>query len=345
MARIPGTTFWMGSKPGTNSPDESPRFQTRVAGFCLDLTEVTVLAYDDCVRAGRCTSAKHQTSTCNGNHDDRTDHPINCVTYEQADAFCKQRDSRLPTEIEWEFAARGGAQALKYPWGEGSPDGRACWKNPMSCPVKSFAAGAFGLFDMTGNVWEWTSSDYAPYPFPARPFEAHQKVYRGGSWSRRFEKWMHVGLRNRWNTRENGAHLGFRCAKSVDSLACPFEQADDGQCLAGVLTANCPSDETWNGQRCAAPRAPLCEEGQHAEPGHGCVRDIPWVIKDHAPDTASVKRKRSPEFDGDCRENQPKRPQAYRYFGGEHEARNIVARQAGCKNRDVGAGWNSTCCP
>jgi hypothetical protein len=211
--------------------------------------------------------------------------------------------------------------------------------------VKSYEAGAFGLFDMTGNVWEWTSSDYAPYPFPPRPLEFHHKVYRGGSWSRRFEKWMHVGLRNRWNPKESGAHLGFRCATSPQNLGCPFGEDRKGTCYAGVLAAECPVAEVWNGQRCADPEAPECEAGQHAERGHGCVLDIPLVIQEHDVDTSNVTRSRSPEFDGDCQQNQPKRPSAYRLSGGEHKARNQVARESGCKNRDVGDGWNSVCCP
>jgi formylglycine-generating enzyme required for sulfatase activity/tetratricopeptide (TPR) repeat protein len=345
MAQIPGGNFWMGSKSGLNSPDESPRFQTSVASFCLDSTEVTVGAYAECVRAGTCTAAASGTTTCNGRHADRLTHPINCVSGEQAVAYCASRGERLPTEIEWEYAARGGPKQLKYPWGDGSPDGRACWKNRMSCPVKTYPAGAFGLFDMTGNVWEWTSSDYSPYPFPARPGEVHQKVYRGGSWSRRFEKWMHVGLRNRWSPKEHGAHLGFRCARSPAGQTCPGDATNDGTCLVAVLAAECPRGQAWNGFRCAQPNAPECDIGEHVERGHGCVRDIPLIIQDHSPDTADVKRKRSPEFDADCQKNQPKRPNSYRYSGGEHEARNIVARRAGCKNRDVGAGWNSTCCP
>lgn len=345
MVKIPGSVFWMGSNPNYNSSDEAPRYQTKVRGFCLDQTEVTVAAYNACVAQGSCSKPTDDSVTCNGDHRDRDEHPINCVNYEQAETYCKQREgSRLPTELEWEFAARGGAQALKYPWGEGSPDGRACWKHHMTCAVKTYPPGAFDLYDLTGNVWEWTSSDYGEYPFSTPAFESPQKVYRGGSWSRRFEKWMHVGLRNRWSTRKSGSHLGFRCAKSPP-LACAFGEATSGECLAGVLTAECPEGRAWNGARCARPNAPLCEEGQHEEPGHGCVRDIPITIGKHDLDVSAVKRQRSPEFDQDCRANQPRRPKAYRYSGGEHEARNLVGRREGCKNRDVGAGWNSACCP
>jgi formylglycine-generating enzyme required for sulfatase activity len=345
MVKIPGETFWMGSKRGYNADDETPRFQTQVRGFCLDETEVTVEMYRECVKTGTCTAAQSDSSTCNYTHNDRLKHPINCVNYEQSENYCRFRNARLPTEIEWEFAARGGAQALKYPWGEGSPDGRACWKNHMTCPVKTFAGGAYGLFDMTGNVWEWTSSEYSPYPFPGLSDDNSKRVYRGGSWSRRFEKWMHIGLRNRWGVHEQGSHLGLRCATSASGASCPMGADEKGHCYPVILAAECPPLQTWNGFRCAPTNAPECEDGLHADRMHGCIRDIPLVFHDHLLDTQAVKRQRSPEFDADCRENQPKRPVSYRYFGGEHDARNLVSRQAGCKNRDVGAGWNSTCCP
>ena len=160
MQKIRGSEFRMGSKRGTSSPDETPRFRTKVRGFCLGRTEVTVSAYQRCVERGQCGAALGHTASCNARHADRGNHPINCLDHAQAEAYCGADNARLPTEVEWEFAARGGAEALRYPWGDGSPDGRACWKSPSSCPVASYPAGAFGLFDMSGNVWEWTATDY-----------------------------------------------------------------------------------------------------------------------------------------------------------------------------------------
>ena len=343
MMPIPGHTFWMGAAGHRFSPEESPRFQTRVASFCLDRTETTVAAYQQCMDAGACTAPSAHTKTCNLGRSDRSDHPVNCVTWDQAVAYCSFRHARLPTEIEWEYAARGGPEELTYPWGEGSPDGRACWKQPHSCKVESFPAGAFGLFDMSGNVWEWTASDFGPYPWP--PAEHGLKVYLGGSWSRRFEKWMHLGLRNRWQPDKSGSHLGFRCAATPEGVTCPFGEGPDHGCLAGVLEVECDPGQSWNGQRCARPSWPTCPEGQRAVEGHGCVRDTPLVIAPQAPDVSEVRRRRSPKFDADCRKNQPKRPYAYRYVGGGHVARNRVGSSQGCKNRDVGVGWNSACCP
>ena len=92
---------------------------------------------------------------------------MNCVDWKQASAYCGWKRMRLPSEVEWEYAARGGSKYLSYSFGNDKPDGKTCWKHVGgTCKVRSFPAGAFGLHDMTGNVWEWTSSGFGPYPWP-----------------------------------------------------------------------------------------------------------------------------------------------------------------------------------
>ena len=87
--------------------------------------------------------------------------------------------------------------------------------------MKSLRPAAFGLFDMNaGNVWEWVDDYYGSYPWP--PVSGFSRVYRGGSWSRRFEKWLHTRLRNRESERFSGSHLGMRCASSPGGVKCPF---------------------------------------------------------------------------------------------------------------------------
>lgn len=346
MALLPGGEFWVGSEPSEHfSQDESPRFLTRLAPFCLDLTEVTAGEYDRCVERGACRAASKRRVLCNSGRANRADHPINCVTYELAESYCGTRGARLPSEPEWEYAARGGDRYLQYPWGAGSPDGRACWKHNGTCPVKSFAPGAFGLFDVSGNVWEWTESWYGPYPWPL--MRGFSKVYRGGSFSRRFEKWMHTRLRDRARPEDSGSHLGFRCALTPTGVECPFGSEENGRCRHGVLGRNCDPGESWNGVRCAPPGAPRCRPGRVETPGFGCVleREATPEGRDLEHEAKAVSRTRSAEFDDDCRHNQRDRPRAFRYAGGSHEARNLVSRRDGCKNRDVGVGWNSTCCP
>ena len=346
MKPIAGGKFWVGAEPSDGfADDESPRFLTELPNFCMDETEVTAGAYTKCVAAGVCTPPERHGILCNFGRPERESHPINCVTFAAAEAFCKAQGARLPSEVELEYVARGGEQYLKYPWGDAPPDDRACWKHPGTCPVKSFAPGAFGLSDVSGNVWEWGSDWYGPYPWP--PLTGFARVYRGGSFSRRFEKWMHTRLRNRAAPSDAGAHLGFRCAASLASAPCPFGEEAAGVCRHGVLERACPSGRSFNGARCAAPGEPRCGDGWTEAPGHGCVLSAPEdpEVEDVEGSALAVKSERTSEFDGDCSHNSRDRPHAFRYVGGSHAARNLVSRRSGCKNRDVGVGWNSTCCP
>ncbi|MEB2313011.1 MAG: SUMF1/EgtB/PvdO family nonheme iron enzyme [Polyangiaceae bacterium] len=345
MRSIPGGAFRVGSAAGVGASEESPRFETEVASFCLDETEVTVAAYAACVAAKRCTPARDTRRFCNARYPERGEHPVNCVDFSDAAGYCGWRGARLPTEVEWEYAARGGAEYRNFSWGNEAPDGRTCWKHPGgSCKVRSYAPGAFGLYDMTGNVWEWTGDWFGTYPWP--PVHGLTRVYRGGSWSRRFDKWMSTKLRNRFRPREWGSHLGMRCALTLPSTECPFGRTGDGsRCELGVVRADCPAGEAWNGVRCASKDAPRCPKAQHEAPGHGCVLDVDVAGALPGVDLSGVSSARAPGFDADCQKYYPGRPHAYSYAGGTHAARNLVSGRAGCKNRDVGVGWNSTCCP
>ncbi len=348
MRWVPGGSFWVGS-PGTHGPpDEHPRFSTKLPALCVDETEVTVSSYQRCVEAGKCQVQPAKQKTCNYGRQGREQHPMNCVTQEQAKAFCAQRGARLPSEVEWEYFARGGSEQRPYSWGDQPPgDSVTCWKRPHSCEVRSFPAGAFGLYDVIGNVWEWTDSDYGPYPWAARG--APHEVYRGGSWSRRFDKWMSPTLRNRWGRDKWGSHLGLRCVSLAPGAQCPYG-ADGQQCLRGVEQVECEPGTEWNGARCAKAGEAQCRAGQTFSNGYGCESEqsTPVVAGGShvaADITAGVSVARSPKFDADCMEYQPNRPVAYRLSGGSHLGRNQVGKQRGCKNRDVGVGWNSACCP
>jgi formylglycine-generating enzyme required for sulfatase activity/tetratricopeptide (TPR) repeat protein len=346
MQRIPGGKFWVGADPSEHfADDESPRYLTELPAFCMDETEVTAGAYAACVAKDRCAAPERQGILCNFGRPERTDHPMNCVTWDAADAYCRLLDARLPSEVELEYVARGGSEYLKYPWGDAAPDEQLCWKHPGTCKVKSYPPGVFGLSDVSGNVWEWGADWYGSYPWP--PLTGYAKVYRGGSFSRRFEKWLHTRLRNRMAPNQAGAHLGFRCAATLADEPCPFGEESPGVCRHGVLERDCPNGKTFNGARCVEPGETRCREGWVEVPGHGCVLRVPEepVIEDVQASARDVKRERTSEFDADCRQNSRDRPHAFRYVGGSHAARNLVSRRSGCKNRDVGVGWNSACCP
>ena len=246
MVDIPGGTFAMGSDAADANANEKPVHTVTLASFRLDRTEVTVRAYSECVRLGRCSEPDPYTAErgnyrifCNWHHpEQRGNHPINCVDFDQATAFCAWAGKRLPTEEEWEYAARAGAEGRKYPWGNDEPDptrlnacGDACIKNliaqrfpggkplystsdgwPETAAVGSFPAGAskHGVVDLAGNVWEWTSSQFTTYD--GRNSEP-KRVLRGGSWGGGDARTERTTNRFRLDPSSRAQFLGFRCAK------------------------------------------------------------------------------------------------------------------------------------
>ncbi len=355
MALVPGGAFWVGSEKETYEREENPRFRAAMGALCVDPYEVGTAEYEGCMKSGACTAPASTGKTCNTVDKGRGEHPINCVDHAQATAYCNARAARLPSELEWEYLARGGAAMLKYPWGDAEPDGHLCWKWHQSCERGKFGAGAFGLYDVVGNVWEWTDSWFAPYPWPAET--GRHRVLRGASWSRRFDKWLSPTLRNRAAPDTSGSHLGLRCVRDLPGGSCPGPRDESGRCAPVIERVECLDGLVWNGVRCASPGVAGCAKGSRAAPGRGCVAEVsPSGAAERgergeergeagALDLLAVSRARSPEFDDDCRTNQPQRPVAYRFSGGEHLARNAVVKGGGCKNRDVGVGWNSACCP
>jgi formylglycine-generating enzyme required for sulfatase activity len=282
MSYVPGGEFWMGSVRGRGEFDERPRFLTQVASYCLDTYEVTAASYSQCVAHGDCSEPQGTHGTCN--YGKREDHPINCVDWSQADTYCRSQGSRLPTELEWEYAARGGRKYLQFSWGSESPDDHGCWKSRQTCPVGSYAPGAFGLRDVSGNVWEWTQDWFGSYPWPRR--SGRQKVYRGGGYNRKSDRWLSTTLRNRAYPAAWSAQLGFRCARLAKDATCPFGPGDEpGTCRHGVLDVECSArGQSFNGQRCAAPGAPTCKASQDQIAGYGCVRREGEASDDDASD-------------------------------------------------------------
>ena len=223
----------MGSEDGDYS--EKPVHSVYLDAFAIDKTEVTVAAYKNCIDEGKCQKKKNQVY-CNWGKADRGDHPINCVDWSEAKAYCDWADKRLPTEAEWEKAARG-VDERKYPWGaaalsceyavtkEGGP---GCGRG-STWPVGSKQAGVspYGAFDMLGNVKEWTADwfedDYYESLYyelntplnPTGPSPTPYKVVRGGGWDYNRPETLSVTFRSGLDPSTGYLTLGFRCAKSL----------------------------------------------------------------------------------------------------------------------------------
>ncbi|MBI4704266.1 MAG: SUMF1/EgtB/PvdO family nonheme iron enzyme [Deltaproteobacteria bacterium] len=361
MVEIPAGIFLMGSPSARGNPDEHPPHEAIVAAFYLDKTEVTVAAYMKCAGAGRCEQPRSSRPFCDARGADRAAHPVNCIDLRDADAYCRFAGARLPTEREWEYAARGGSEQRSFSWGEPEPDpGRACFDHSGgSCPVASFAPGAFGLYDMTGNVWEWTASLFAPYPSSAGPDEivaGRHYVYRGGSWSRRFAKWMRNALRNRDLPEEWSAALGVRCARSIRPPRCPAQtEARGEQCARTDGAPLCEPGYLWDGGRCAlvlpdghggsaaGVPAPAASAAAGIDPAK---LNVPRAGPDATAVGAGIARSRTPQHDADCQQHWPGTQAAYLFTGGTTiYDRAPVLRAAGCRPRDLGQTWTSACCP
>ena len=230
--RIPGGRFDMGSENGDD--DERPVHAVDVSTFELARTEVTVAQYRACVDAGRCEAPDTGHDYCNWGVAGRDDHPVNCVDWNQARAFAAFVGGRLPSEAEWEYAARSGGRDQTYPWGDEratceravmeTDDGlNGCGKD-RTWPVCSKLAGnsAQGLCDLAGNVGEWVedcwhdSYDGAPADGGAWVDDCagDSRVYRGGSWYYVAQS-CRAAFRY-WNTPSiRDYYLGFRPARSL----------------------------------------------------------------------------------------------------------------------------------
>ncbi|MEQ4722696.1 formylglycine-generating enzyme family protein [Nonomuraea sp. B19D2] len=271
MVRIPGGTFLMGGDDPDGRPEdgEGPVREVRLEPFMIDPACVTNAQFATFVKeTGYVTEAERigwsfvfRQFATRGVMDaavagapwwvgvegatwrspegpgssvgDRQNHPVVHVSWNDATAYATWAGKRLPTEAEWEMAARGGLERKRYPWGdELAPKGRQrcnIWQGAFpaaqskgTVPVKSFQPNGYGLYNVSGNVWEWTAdwwgTEWEPFADnPAGPAEGTAKVIRGGSYL------CHDSYCNRYrvaartsNTPDSATgHTGFRCAALI----------------------------------------------------------------------------------------------------------------------------------
>ena len=241
------TTFTMGRIEGDDWgwPNEQPAHPVTLSAFEIDRYPVTVSAYEACVDAGGCT-APDSGGDCTYNASGKSTHPINCVDWDQSSSYCLWVGGRLPTEAEWERAAKGETQRL-FPWGDDCPSSwhsscsGAAWTPETAkancsesicndgfaatSPVGSFPLGVSpdGLHDMAGNVWEWTSDGWQrvytsdSVTNPTGPSSGEGRVFRGGSWTRYGYGGTYLRAAYRDFNIPGFRHegVGFRCAQSM----------------------------------------------------------------------------------------------------------------------------------
>ncbi len=231
MVLIPAGEFTMG-RTFTTSDDETgmrplilrddrPAHTVRLDAYWMDATEVTHAAYAEFV-----TTQSHRPPYhwLDGDLPERLErYPAYNVDWHDARAFCEWKDKRLPTEAEWERAARGNLEGARYPWGDEKPDrDKARFSTQAGpAPVAQHSPNGFGLYDMAGSVAEWCNDWFertyysnSPLENPSGPWEGMYRIVRGGAWSDGPNR-ITVFFRNWIRPNQRTPNLGFRCVQDV----------------------------------------------------------------------------------------------------------------------------------
>ncbi len=225
MALIPSGCFNMGDAFSEGSSDELPVHNVCITSdFYMDVHEVTNSEYAACVSGGGCTAPGYSSSYSRGSYYGNPTYdnfPVIWVDWNQATAYCAWAGKRLPTEAEWEYAARGGLSGKRYPWGDTATacvDANYDWCIGDTSEVESYPANGYGLYDVGGNVYEWVNdwyqSDYystSPTNDPPGPASGTYRVLRGGGWHITSGT-LRVANRYNLSPTAQSVFIGFRCA-------------------------------------------------------------------------------------------------------------------------------------
>jgi formylglycine-generating enzyme required for sulfatase activity len=230
MVFVPAGEFIMGSPQGEGGDDERPQREVYLDAFYIGKYEVTNAEYKECVDARRCNPPSQISSSTRDSYygnPEYDNYPVIYVSWDDVQAYCDWKDVRLPTEAEWEKAARG-TDGREYPWGNETPDEtKLNYADNVgdTTEVGSYPDGAspYGVMDMAGNVWEWVAdwydADYyrePPERNPQGPDSGEYRVLRGGSW-RYGRSSVRCAYRNRYNPDYRNLSIGFRVAASPGS--------------------------------------------------------------------------------------------------------------------------------
>ena len=231
MVTVPAGPFRMGCDPAHNDgyecyAEEVPLHTVTLSAYKIGKYEVTNEQYENCVEAGGCTApwdSKSWTRSSYYGNPEYSNYPVIYVNWIQAKTYCTWTGGRLPTEAEWEKAARGPKPSA-YPWGDSTPD--CSMANFSGCVGDTSEVGSYpteasyyGAMDMAGNVWEWVNDWYlatyynnSPSRNPIGPGKGSSRVLRGGSWF--FDSnYLRVSYRNWFPPEFRNVIFGFRCAR------------------------------------------------------------------------------------------------------------------------------------
>lgn len=229
---IPGGTFMMGSPDGIGNDSEHPQHEVTIQSFRILKTEVTVSQYGRCFEAGVCSEPGINDGR-NWGEPDRDNHPVNEVDRYQAREFAQWVGGRLPSEAEWEYAARSGGQDILYPWGDQTASceyamiqdnitGGCGTRQTMEVCSKPLGNTTQGLCDMAGNVGEWVEDDWH-FNYEGAPSDgqawienprSQMVVYRGGSWINTYDSCRTAS--RFFESSVQSSLFGFRVARDLE---------------------------------------------------------------------------------------------------------------------------------